>query len=264
MELQKPTKPIWSYFILPVLILVVLFGVHGVGVLFNLHLSRYGLIPRNWDHWYGVFTFFFLHSSWEHLFNNAAALLVLLTLTRYFFPTAFVKITLTSVFVPAFLVFAFAREAVHIGASGAVYSLASFLLVSGVLRANKYTLSMSLLVVFLYGGLWWGMFPVEEHISFEGHTSGAVVGVLTAFLLRNEPLTPLLKENETVKPTGDDIPDIIGDAWKTTQPFDVYYTYVDTNTSHSTDVDAQSDSEGSTIPSSEKREGQNSEGGNLS
>jgi mannitol-specific phosphotransferase system IIBC component len=76
------------------------------------------------------------------------------------------------------------REAWHIGASGVVYAMAAFHFVSGVIRNDIRLLTFSVVVVFLYGGLIWGVFPIDPKVSWEGHLWGAVSGVVLAFYYR--------------------------------------------------------------------------------
>jgi len=82
----------------------------------------------------------------------------------------------------------------HIGASGIVYGLASFLFWSGVIRRNLLLMRISLVVVFLYGGMIWWMLPIKEGVSWEGHLSGALVGLILAIFYRNSgPKRPIYK-----------------------------------------------------------------------
>ena len=76
------------------------------------------------------------------------------------------------------------REAWHIGASGVVYAMATFHFVSGIIRSDVRLLTLSAIVVFLYGGLVWGLLPIRPEISWEGHLSGAIFGVALAFYYR--------------------------------------------------------------------------------
>lgn len=80
----------------------------------------------------------------------------------------------------------YAREAYHIGASGLLYGLFSFLLVSGFIRRNKQLISLSFAVIFLYGSLVWGLFPIDVKISFEAHVWGFVAGIVLAIYYRNQ------------------------------------------------------------------------------
>ncbi len=216
-------KPLWTYVLFPFGVVSLLLLIHGVSELFGLHWQRFGLYPRDWNRWYGIFTFFFLHGSWEHVANNAIGLLVLLSLLRYFFPTAFFKMLIVSMLIPGLITFIIAREANHIGASGAVYTLASFLFFSSLIRFNRYLLALSLLIVFLFGGLWWGVFPIEDHVSYEGHFSGAITGLVGAIYFRKAQISPDVIEPEPLPEAPEE--DIIGDAWKTTYPTSFRYTY---------------------------------------
>lgn len=83
-------------------------------------------------------------------------------------------------------VWVFAREAFHIGASGIIYSWAAFLFVSGVIRNHPRLMALSLLVAFLYGSMVWGIFPLRERVSWEGHLMGMVAGVVLALFYREQ------------------------------------------------------------------------------
>lgn len=80
----------------------------------------------------------------------------------------------------------------HIGASGLVYMMAAFVFFSGIFRRSLPLIAVSLVVVFLYGGMLWGIFPEEviiytedqQRISWESHFFGAVVGAFFAFSWR--------------------------------------------------------------------------------
>jgi hypothetical protein len=76
------------------------------------------------------------------------------------------------------------REAWHIGASGVVYAMAAFHFVSGIIRNDVRLLTLSVTVVFLYGGMVWGMFPINPDVSWEGHLWGAISGVVLAWHYR--------------------------------------------------------------------------------
>ena len=82
------------------------------------------------------------------------------------------------------LVWLFARDSIHIGASGLVYGLAAFLIVYGFLRRDILSIAISLVVISLYGYLIYGIFPTNSGTSFESHLAGAIVGVVSAIQLR--------------------------------------------------------------------------------
>ena len=96
------------------------------------------------------------------------------------------------------------REAWHIGASGVVYALASFHFISGIIRSDVRLLTLSVVVVFLYGGLIWGLFPIDRGISWEGHLWGAVSGMALAvyyrkYKIRRDKFDWELEEEEEIE-----------------------------------------------------------------
>ena len=100
-----------------------------------------------------------------------------------------------------------ARPAYHIGASGIIYGLASFLFFSGILRKYGPLIAISLLVVFLYGSMIWGVFPLLEEISWESHLLGALAGLILALVYRREgpqrpPASWELEDEESFENTG--------------------------------------------------------------
>ena len=62
--------------------------------------------------------------------------------------------------------------------------MAGFLFTSGVIRKYLPLQAISLFVVFVYGSLIWGIFPMQPHVSWEGHLAGLISGVILAFVYR--------------------------------------------------------------------------------
>jgi membrane associated rhomboid family serine protease len=153
---------------------------------YGLHYSTFGIYPRDFTGLKGVFFSPFIHGSFEHLLNNSLPLLILGTALFYFYGKLGLKVALILYFLSGFLVWLSARESFHIGASGIIYAFAGFLFMSGILRREKSLIALSLLVAFLYGGLFWGIFPVKESISWEGHLWGGVAGFVLAWFYRKE------------------------------------------------------------------------------
>ncbi len=101
------------------------------------------------------------------------------------------------------MVWLWGREAWHIGASGLVYGLASFLFFSGIIRKYFRLIALSLLIVFIYGSMVWGLFPgVYKDVSWESHMLGFVSGVILAICYRKEgpqpPVYEWMDEDEAI------------------------------------------------------------------
>lgn len=169
------------------ILVVILWCVYFLDVGLELDLFRFGIVPRSFVGLRGIVLSPFLHGDLEHLLNNSVPLLVLGWALYYFFPRVALPVAFGSWIVSGLWVWLSARTSYHIGASGVVYGLAAFLFTSGLLRKQRTLMGLSLLVVFLYGSLLWGMFPIFPRISWESHFWGAVAGVAMAFLYRNVP-----------------------------------------------------------------------------
>jgi len=172
--------------LIPGLFILTLFFIHGYAEYTGVKLSHWGVYPRTNKGLYGIFSMPLIHGSWKHLFNNAVPLFVLGSALYYFYKSIANKVIIYSVFFTGVLVWLGARPSYHIGASGLVYALASFLFLSGLIRKHRPLMALSLFVAFLYGGLIWGIFPNEQKISWEGHLFGGVSGLFWALFYKNE------------------------------------------------------------------------------
>ncbi len=156
----------------------------------GLDFTQFGIYPRRGDGLLGVLFSPFIHGSFAHLFANTAPFIVIGTMLLYGYPRA-AKVLLPVVYLGSGVaVWLFAREAYHIGASGLIFGILFFVLTVGVLRWDKRSIALSLVVFFLYGGMMWGVLPTTPEVSFESHLSGALIGVVMAFLLRNRDPEP--------------------------------------------------------------------------
>ncbi len=163
--------------------------VKGIDILFNLDLNRFGLYPLELKGLPGILTSPFLHADLSHLFANSIPLFILSAFLFYFYEEISWMILILIYLITGFLVWVYARgDSVHIGASGVIYGLVSFLFFSGIIRKEKGLMVLTLLVAFLYGGLIWGVFPQlfpNQPISWESHLMGLIAGLILALYYRN-------------------------------------------------------------------------------
>lgn len=154
--------------------------------------SKYGLLPRDITGLRGIIFMPFLHGDWSHLFSNMGALFILSALGIYTFKRLFWGVLGFVWLASGTWTWFFARPDFHIGASGVVYGVAVFCLLSGFLNKNRSLQGLTLLTIFLYGGFLWGMFPWEHtrEISWEGHLSGALAGLTMALVFRTDMPKP--------------------------------------------------------------------------
>jgi membrane associated rhomboid family serine protease len=128
----------------------------------------------------------FLHGGWSHIVNNSLSFIVLNTMLFYYYKEISTKVFWYIFLFGAILLWIIGRESNHIGASLIIFGEAAFLFFSGVFRDFPKLLRISLFVAFFYGSMVWYIFPVDQHISWEGHLSGAVIGILAAVIFRKQ------------------------------------------------------------------------------
>ncbi len=176
--------------IIPILAVVLIWVVYYIEIKFGFNFNKYGIYPKTFKGLRGIFLSPFIHSDARHLFNNSVPLVVMLSGLYYFYQKIATRVLLYGLLLSGFLTWSFARSSFHIGASGIIYLLVSFIFFSGIFRKYYRLVALSLIVVFLYGSMVWYIFPVEERISWEGHLSGFLVGLLFAYIFRNKGPQP--------------------------------------------------------------------------
>jgi len=180
--------------VIPFLFILGIWTVYYLNWRYFLELNNYGIYPRSLSGLKGVLFSPFLHGDIGHITNNSLALAVLLPILYFFYKADFWKVFLIGWLLSGFGTWLIGRENFHIGASGLIYVLTSFIFFAG-LRTKYYRLmALSFFVVLIYGGSVWYLFPdVEKGISWEGHLSGFVVGTALAFILEKRQYEPIYK-----------------------------------------------------------------------
>ena len=187
--------------IIPGLLVFFMWLIKIIEVLFEVDLSRFGIYPLTTQGLPGILFSPFIHADFKHLFNNSLPLFFLSVALFYFYSEVAVRVLISTYFITGLLVWIAGREAWHIGASGLVYGLASFLFFSGIIRRYFRLVALSLLIVFLYGSMVWGLFPgIYKNVSWESHMLGFFSGVVLAVWFRNqgpqEPVYEWMEEGE--------------------------------------------------------------------
>jgi membrane associated rhomboid family serine protease len=170
----------------------------------SLHLPRLGIYPREAGALGGILLAPLIHGSWSHLISNSFALFVLGIVLLYGYPRSAPAVLLLITIGSGLGVWLFARGSYHVGASGLTHGLMFFVFVSGILRRDRLSIGLSLIVFFLYGGMIWTVFPQQPDISYESHFFGALTGVIAAFLFRYTDPLPLVKTYDWEEDDADD------------------------------------------------------------
>lgn len=170
----------------PAIIVLSFWLVKIIEVADHLDLFYLGIFPRKLSGAAGILLAPFIHANFAHLANNSVPFLFLLAAVFFFYQHVAWRVLFLSWLLSGILVWLLARPSYHIGASGLVYAFASFLFFSGIVKKNIHLTAISLLVAFLYGSLVWGIFPYKPDMSWESHLMGLVMGLLLAFVYRQE------------------------------------------------------------------------------
>ena len=178
----------------PLLAILAIWTVFWVEVKFGINFNDYGIYPRRLSGLRGVVLSPFIHGSVEHLYNNTIPLAILTAFLFYFYQREALRVLVLGVLLSGLLTWIIARPSYHIGASGIIYVLASFIFFKGVFAKHFRLVALSLIVVFIYGSMLWYIFPVKENISWEGHLAGFVTGFLLALMIKVK--VPLEKKYE--------------------------------------------------------------------
>lgn len=170
--------------IVPLLAMILIWAVYWIEIAYGINFNMYGIMPRTISGLKGVLLSPFIHGSLEHLYNNTIPLGILLAALWYFYNDVAWRIIFYGIFLSGILTWLIGRTSYHIGASGLIYVLASFVFFKGIFSAHFRLIALSLIVVFIYGSLLWYIFPVEEGISWEGHLAGFLTGLFLAVVVK--------------------------------------------------------------------------------
>jgi membrane associated rhomboid family serine protease len=174
----------------PVIFLVMIWMVKFFEIAMELDFHTAGVMPRNFSGLQGILFSPLIHGDWKHLFDNSIPVFLLTFALFYFYRGISFTIFLIIYVLGGIILWFIGRDAYHIGASGIIYGLAAFLFLSGIIRKVRHLMAISLLVIFLYGSLIWGLLPFDYKVSWEGHLSGTIVGVALALLYRDRGPEP--------------------------------------------------------------------------
>lgn len=174
--------------VIPFFLLAIMWLVKIIEWQFSISFSSFGVRPLQVSGLPGILFSPLLHADFKHLFSNSLPFLFLGGMLYYFYKEAATPVLLLSWVFTGLLVWLMARRSVHIGASGVVYALATFHFVSGLIRRNPGLMAVSMLVIFLYGSMVWGIFPQffpGQNISWESHLSGILTGLVFALWFKD-------------------------------------------------------------------------------
>lgn len=181
---------------LPLFFVLSLWFIFWLQIKYDFDFIENGIFPRTFSGLQGIVFSPFIHSNIEHLYNNSIPLLILLAALRFFYPKQTAAVIGYGILFSGLITWIIGRDNYHIGASGLVYVLVSFIFFKGIMTKYYRLVALSLAVIVVYGGMLWYVFPkVDETISWEGHLSGLIVGFGLALLYKTPEYQKVIKYN---------------------------------------------------------------------
>lgn len=179
---------------LPLFFVLFLWIVYWIQIRFDFDFYKNGIYPRDLSGLQGVLFSPFIHENLEHLYNNSIPLLVLLVALQFFYPKQTFGVIGYGILFSGLITWIIGRENYHIGASGLIYVLVTFIFFKGIQTRYYRLVALSLSVILLYGGMIWYVFPkVDQSISWEGHLAGFITGFgLTLYYKTPEYTKPIV------------------------------------------------------------------------
>lgn len=162
-------------------------------------LDAAGVEPRTGDGLWGILFAPILHADWAHLTANTVPALVLGFLVMLSGIGRGIAATAIIWLVGGIGTWLFAGSGEnHIGASTLIFGWLTYLIVRGIFTRKAGQILLGVVVLFLYGGMLWGVLPSEPWISWQGHLFGALGGILAAWILSSADRTT--RRTTTVPP----------------------------------------------------------------
>jgi membrane associated rhomboid family serine protease len=166
-----------------------------VGILdalvFGGRLTTFGILPRTERGLLGILLAPFLHGGVGHLLANTVGILVLGGLVILRSEAHFWVVTIVGTLVSGLGTWLLGRPAFHVGASGIIFAYFGYLLFTGWFERKLGSILLSVTVLFLWGSLIFGVFPVQGSVSWEGHLFGLLGGAAAAWMLARPPRNSL-------------------------------------------------------------------------
>lgn len=188
-ETKQESQKFWFKLKLSIAIVVSWWFVFFIENIFSLNLYSYGNQPHNLDNIIGIFTYPFLHGGFEHLANNSLSGFMLFSALFLVYEKYSLKVLLIIYIFSGSILWVIGDSgSTHVGASSVIYGVAFFIFFRGIIIRKSSQIALSLFVTVWYGSMVWGInpFTVEQGVSWQGHLSGAIVGVFLAFFLKKD------------------------------------------------------------------------------
>ena len=167
-------------YVIPLRFVLLMWVVFFLSLISPVNFDRLGIYPRTLRGLPGIIFAPFIHGNLIHILSNTLPMLILGLVLFMFYDLVAPRVFFQGYFITDVLVWIFARPAYHIGASGLIYCIASFLIFFGLFRKDLKSIIISVFILLLYGGLVYGILPAQPGVSWESHLLGGITGFALA------------------------------------------------------------------------------------
>lgn len=177
-------RPLKAHLALLGCLVSLLWIIESVNVVFGGALNQFGIVPRTQQGLYGILFAPFLHANFAHLIANTVPLITLGWFVMVRRISDFYRVSLVSMLIGGLGTWLLGSSGtVHIGASGVIFGYFGFLVSRGFFERSAVSVLLSIGIAIAYGSLLWSVLPGQAGISWEGHLSGFIGGLLAARLV---------------------------------------------------------------------------------
>lgn len=168
---------------LPILknIVWILFGVFILNKCLGNLLLILGIQPRRLIGLPGIVCAPFLHANFNHLFFNLIPLLVLSDFLLINGLPYFLWVTMTITIISGALIWCFAKSGIHVGASALITGYWALLVTNIFTMGSLTAIILGVISVYYFAGIFFGIFPSEKGVSWEGHFFGLIAGIIVGY-----------------------------------------------------------------------------------
>ena len=165
-----------------------------VNLLTMRSLTILSIVPRQLTSLPMIFSAPLVHGNLWHFLSNLVPFSVLAFLTLQYGNKNFFGISLAAVVVTGVCVWLFARPVPHMGINGVLYCYLGFILLAGFISKETRSVLLSVAVGIFYGGMVFGVLPLNSYISWESNLFGFLTGIACAFVAIRRPVKAITLE----------------------------------------------------------------------
>lgn len=160
--------------------LILIWAIYFLSML--IPIQQFGLVPRTSIGLIGIFSAPFLHGSLLHIINNSIGFTLFAVVLALLEGDKMLSKVMLMLVIGGVLTWVLGRSANHIGASGLIFSLWGYMVLSGWFSRKLKYIVVSIMLIFFYSGMIFGVLPGQAGISWEGHLFGFIAGIIVSWL----------------------------------------------------------------------------------